>query len=371
MTGPLRPNSRPLNLLEYERLAAERLPAMAYDYFASGAHDELTLRDNRAAFERLRLRPRVMHDVSRRDTSTVILGRTHALPVLAAPMAFQRLAHPEGELALARATSALGVTLVLSTLSSVTLEEVAAATSTPAATPAATPWFQLYTYRDRALTRTLVERAEAAGYEALVLTVDAPLLGRRERDARNEFTLPPGLVAANLEHPSMRALVAAPGESGLFRYFAEQIDPALTWDDLEWLTSITRLPVLVKGVLRGDDAALAVQAGARGVIVSNHGGRQLDGAIAAIDALPEVVAAVADRVDVLVDGGVRRGTDIVKAIALGASAVLLGRPLLWGLAVDGEAGARHVLELLRDELDLALALCGARTLADLTRDLVV
>jgi 4-hydroxymandelate oxidase len=356
--------ARPLNLFEYERLAAERLPAMAYDYFASGAHDELTLRENRAAFERLRLRPRVLRDVAVRDASTVILGRTHALPVLAAPMAFQRLAHPEGELALARATDGLGVSLALSTLSTVALEDVARATSTPA-------WFQLYAYRDRALTRALVERAEASGYEALVLTVDAPLLGRRERDARNEFALPPGLAAANLEHPSMRALVSAPGESGLFRYFREQIDAALTWDDLSWLTSSTRLPVLVKGVLRGDDAALAVAAGARGVIVSNHGGRQLDGAIAAIDALPEVVETVAGRGAVLVDGGVRRGTDIVKAIALGASAVLVGRPLLWGLAVEGETGARHVLELLRDELDLAMALCGARTLEDLTRDLVV
>lgn len=364
MTSAGTPASRPLNLFEYERIAAERLPAMAYDYFASGANDELTLRANRGAFERLRLRPRMLRDVSERDTSAVILGRTHQLPLLAAPMAFQRLAHPEGELALARATNALGVTMTLSTLSTVALEEVATATSTPA-------WFQLYAYRGRELTRALVERAETAGFEALVLTVDAPLLGQRERDGRNEFALPPGLAAANLEHPSMRALVAAPGESGLFRYFAEQIDPALTWADLAWLTSITRLPVLVKGVLRGDDAALAVEAGVRGVIVSNHGGRQLDGAIAAIDALPEVVASVAGRGAVLVDGGVRRGTDIVKAIALGANAVLLGRPLLWGLAVDGEAGARHVLELLRDELDLAMALCGARALQDLTRDLVI
>jgi 4-hydroxymandelate oxidase len=357
------PAPRPLNLLEYERAAAERLSPMAYDYYASGAHDEVTLRENRAAFERLRLRPRMMRNVARRDASTTILGRTHPLPVLAAPMAFQRLACPEGEIALARATDALGLTVALSTLSTVSLEDVARETSTPA-------WFQLYVYRDRALTRALVERAEAAGYEALVLTVDAPLLGKRERDARNQFALPSGLAVANLEHPAMRALVAAPGESGLFRYFAQQIDQSLTWDEVGWLASVTRLPVLVKGVLRGDDAALAVEAGAAGVIVSNHGGRQLDGAVAAIDALPEVAEAVAGRVDVLMDGGVRRGTDIVKAIALGARGVLLGRPLLWGLAVDGETGARHVLELLRDELDLAMALCGARTLDDLTRDLV-
>ena len=354
----------PLNLFEYERLAAERLTALAYDYYASGAYDEITLAENRRAFERLRLRPHVMHDVSSRDLSTRILGRTSVLPIVAAPMAFQRLAHPDGELALARATSSLGVTMTLSTLATTSLEEVASLASVPA-------WFQLYVYRDRGLTRDLVARAEAAGFEALVLTVDAPLLGRRERDARNAFALPPGLVAANLPSTGgLRDLQGAPGESGLFRYFASLMDPGLTWDDVAWLRSITALPVIVKGVLRGDDAGHAVDAGAAGVVVSNHGGRQLDTAIATIDALSEVVEAVAGRADVLIDGGIRRGTDIVKCIALGARAVMLGRPLLWGLAVDGEAGARHVLELLAAELDLALALCGASSLDDLSADLV-
>ncbi len=355
--------TRPQNLFDYEGLAAERLPSMAYDYFASGAHDELTLKANRTAFERLRLRPHVMRDVMRRDPTTMVLGRAHPLPVIAAPMAFQRLAHPDGELALARATSSRGLTMTLSTLATTSLEEVATASTVRG-------WFQLYIYRDRALTRSLVERAEAAGYEALVLTVDAPLLGRRERDARNAFALPPGLVAANLPPDGPRALEAAPGESGLFRYFASLMDPAVTWDDLAWLRSVTHLPILVKGILRGDDATLAVEAGAAAVVVSNHGGRQLDTALATIGALPEVVDAIGGRVDVLVDGGIRRGTDIVKAIALGARAVLIGRPLLWGLAVNGEAGAGHVLDLLAAELDLAMALCGARTLADLTPDLI-
>ncbi|MFN8638522.1 MAG: alpha-hydroxy acid oxidase [Dehalococcoidia bacterium] len=354
---------RPLNLDEYEALAAEHLPTMALDYFASGAHDEITLAANREAFQRLRLRPRVMRNVSNRDPSTVVLGRVHPQPIITAPMAFQRLAHPEGELALARAAASFGVAFTLSTLATASIEDVAAAADGPR-------WFQLYVYADRDLTRSLVERAEAAGYEALVLTVDAPLLGRRERDARNAFALPPGLAAANFELELMRRPLAAPGQSGLGRYFASLMDPSITWGDVTWLRSITRLPVIVKGILRGDDAVLAIEAGASALVVSNHGGRQLDTAVSTIEALPEVIEAVAGRIEVLVDGGVRRGTDVVKAIALGARGVLLGRPLLWGLAVDGEAGARHVLELLAGELDLAMALCGAATLGDLTPDLI-
>ena len=352
----------PVNLFEYERLAAERLPQMAYDYFAGGAHDEVTLRENRAAFDRIALRPRVLVDASHRDHSAQVLGRRHATPLLVAPMAFARLAHPDAEPGLARAAGAADVTMTVSTRSTTTLEEVAAAADAPL-------WFQLYVYRDRDVTRSLVERAEAAGYEALVLTVDAPLLGRRERDARNRFTLPEGFTVANLVSEEQRTL-AAGDDSALARYFDSLLDPSLTWADLEWLCSITRLPVLVKGVVRGDDAALAVEHGAAGVIVSNHGGRQLDTALPTIEALPEVAAAVAGRAEVLMDGGVRRGTDVLKAIARGASAVLVGRPLLWGLAVDGEDGARRVLELLRAEFDLAMALCGARTVDEITADLL-
>ena len=353
----------PINLAEVESRALGRLTPMARDYYASGATDEVTLRWNREAYERIALRPRALVDVSARDLSTTVLGRRHPWPVIVAPSAFQRLAHPDGEAAVARAAAAEGVTMTLSTLASTSIEDVAAAA------PGAPRWFQLYVFRDRVLTRELVARAEAAGYEALVLTVDAPLLGRRERDARNRFALPEGITAANLA--GARSQITSEGaESGLLQYFSTQIDPTLTWTDLEWLCSTTRLPVLVKGILRADDAARAIEAGARGVIVSNHGGRQLDTAVASIDALPEVVEAAAGRAPVLVDGGIRRGTDILKALALGADAVLLGRPILWGL-VDGEPGVRHVLQLLRAEFDLAMALAGCASRTTVTRDLVV
>ena len=351
-----------INLAEVEARALERLTPLARDYYASGATDEVTLRWNREAYERIAVRPRALVDVSARDLSTTILGRRHPWPVIVAPTAFQRLAHPDGEAAVARAAAAEGVTMTLSTLASTSIEDVAAAA------PGAPRWFQLYVFRDRALTAALVARAEAAGYEAIVLTVDAPLLGRRERDARNRFALPEGMTAANLAEALAR--VSSDGrDSGLCQFFASQIDPGFTWADLAALCASTRLPVLVKGVLRADDATRAIEAGVRGVIVSNHGGRQLDTAIASIDALPEVVDAMAGRAPVLVDGGIRRGTDILKALALGADAVLLGRPILWGL-VDGEPGVRHVLQLLHAEFDLAMALAGCASRAAVTRDLV-
>ncbi|MBD2744804.1 alpha-hydroxy acid oxidase [Coleofasciculus sp. FACHB-1120] len=356
---------RPINLFEYERLATQHLSQMALDYYASGAWDEITLRDNRVAFERYKLRPRMLVDVSQRDLSTTILGQSLQLPILIAPMAFQCLAHPEGEIATATAAAKMGTAMVLSTLATKSIEEVA---STGNQTP---QWFQLYVHRDRALTRSLVERAYAAGFQALCLTVDAPLLGKRERDTRNQFVLPLGMELANLATLTDLEISYKPGESGLFAYFLEQLNPALTWKDLEWLQSLSPLPLVVKGILRGDDALRAVEHGAKGVIVSNHGGRQLDGAIATIDALSEVVASVGDTAEVLVDGGIRRGTDVLKALALGAKAVLLGRPVLWGLAVGGEAGVRHVLELLRDELDLAIALSGCAKLQDIDSSLVL
>ncbi|MSQ29456.1 MAG: alpha-hydroxy-acid oxidizing protein [Dehalococcoidia bacterium] len=361
MTTPR--DDTPINLAEIEARALGRLTPMARDYYMSGATDEVTLRWNREAYERIALRPRALVDVSARDLSTRVLGRRHAWPVIVAPMAFQRLAHPDGEAAVARAAAAEDVTMTLSTFSTTTVEDVAAAA------PGATRWFQLYAFRDRRLTQELVARAEAAGCEALVLTVDAPLLGRRERDARNRFALPEGLIAANLTDV-LPSIASDGSDSGLAQFFATQLDPSLTWADLEALVTSTRLPVLVKGVLRADDAASAIEAGARGVIVSNHGGRQLDTATATVDALPDVVEAVAGRVSVLVDGGVRRGTDILKALALGADAVLLGRPILWGL-VDGESGVRQVLQLLRAEFDLAMALAGCASRAAVTRDLVV
>ncbi|MCL1463785.1 alpha-hydroxy acid oxidase [Argonema galeatum] len=370
MTAPI----KPINLFEYETLAAKHLSQMALDYYASGAWDEITLRDNRAAFERYKLCPRMLVDVSRRDLSTTILGQSLQMPILIAPMAFQCLAHPEGEIATAKAAAKLGTVMVLSTLATKSLEEVALAskqTEQEASSIENRFWFQLYVHRDRGLTKALVERADEAGYRALCLTVDAPVLGRRERDRRNQFALPAGMELANLVTLTDLEIPYNPGESGLFTYFLEQLNPALTWKDLDWLQSISHLPLVVKGILRGDDAVRAVEHGARAVIVSNHGGRQLDGARASIDALSEVVASVGDKAEILVDGGIRRGTDILKALALGAKAVLLGRPVLWGLAVGGEAGVGHVLELLQDELDIAMALSGCAKLQDVDPSLVV
>jgi 4-hydroxymandelate oxidase len=356
----------PVNVLELEAIARERIPKEAWDYYASGAEDEVTLRQNRAAFERLSIAYRVMVDVSRRDTATSVLGHPVAMPVLTAPTAFHRLACPDGELATARAAGAAGTIMILSTLSNTPVEEVVAAASGPV-------WFQLYLYKDRKASEGVVRRAEAAGCRALVLTVDAPLLGRRERDIRNRFRLPLGLAVANMLPEGYGEVPPAAADSGLAAYFATLLDPALTWRDVAWLRSITHLPVLVKGIVRPDDAVRAAEAGAAGIVVSNHGGRQLDTSPATIDVLPEIADALSSsghRIELLMDGGVRRGTDVLKALALGARAVLVGRPILWGLGAAGEAGAAQVLRMLHDEFDLAMALAGAPTVAEITRDLV-
>lgn len=356
----MKPYPEPVNLADYETLARERLDPGAWGYVAGGADDEITLAENLAAFRRLRLLPRVLVDVSRVETATTLLGERLSVPVLLAPTAFQTLAHPDGELATARAASAAGTISVVSTLSSYPLEEVARAGAGP-------KWFQLYCYRDRQVTRRLVQRAEAAGYRAICLTVDLPKVGHRERDLRNRFVLPPGVRPRNfaefvdLEGGSQQAF---------FEYIQSLVDPSLTWEAVDWLREQTRLPILLKGILRPDDAERAVEHGASGVIVSNHGGRQLDGVPATIEALPAVAEAVGKRVPVLMDGGIRRGTDVLKAIALGARAVLIGRPYVWGLAVEGEAGVRNVLDLLRAELELALALAGCPSPAQVGKDLM-
>ncbi|MDJ0676221.1 MAG: alpha-hydroxy acid oxidase [Calothrix sp. MO_167.B42] len=355
---------KPLNLFEYEAQAKNNLSQMAWDYYVSGAGDEITLRNNRNGFESLQLRPRMLVDVSQRNLSTQILGKPQELPILIAPMAFQCLANPAGEIATAKVAGSMGITMVLSTMATKSMEEVAAVEQ------AGNQWFQLYVHRDRGLTKALVERAYNSGFQALCLTVDAPLLGRRERDARNQFVLPPGMSLANLATWEDREITQKAGESGLFAYFAEQLDPGLTWADVEWLRELSPLPLVIKGILRGDDAVRAVEHGVNGIIVSNHGGRQLDGAIATIDALGEIVTAVENQAEVLMDGGIRRGTDILKALALGAKAVLVGRPILWGLAVAGSQGVQHVIELLRDELDLAMALTGCATLQDIDSSLI-
>jgi 4-hydroxymandelate oxidase len=352
-----------INVTDLERLARERLDRSAYDYYSSGAEDERTLIRNRRAFDELELHYRVLVDVSKRDPSTEVLGTSIALPVMIAPTAFHRLAHPDGELATARAAGAAGTIMILSSLSNTRIEEVVPSTRAPI-------WFQLYVYKDRGATEALIARAEAAGARAIVLTVDAPLLGTRERDVRNRFQLPEGLAVENMVAAGYGAVRAPPSGSGLAAYFASLIDPALEWKDLAWLRSRTKLPLVLKGLVRADDARRAVDSGVDAIVVSNHGGRQLDGSPATISVLPSIADAVGGRIEILLDGGVRRGTDVLKALALGAKAVLVGRPVLWGLAVSGQSGVERVLSILRSELDLAMALAGVPRPADATSDLV-
>ena len=357
--------AEPVNVSEFEGLAERTMPRGAFDYYAGGAEDEQTLRANRAAFQEIFLRPRMLTGVASIDTSVRVLGIPLRTPLLVAPTAFQKLAHPEGEVATARAAGRCGTLMTLSTIASTGLEEVAAAASGPL-------WFQLYIYKDREITRELLRRAKAAGFRGIVLTVDTPVLGRRERDLHNGFTLPPGIRLENLAwlESSVQGITGWSAASSFWAYVHDQLDAALTWDIVNWLRAETDLPILVKGVLTSEDARLAVEQGAQAVIVSNHGGRQLDGAEATVRALPEVVDAVAGRAEVLMDGGVRRGTDVLKALALGARAVLLGRPVLWGLAARGEEGVVQVLEMLRAELEISMALCGLPNLAGVTRGLV-
>jgi 4-hydroxymandelate oxidase len=344
-----------LNVWDYERAAEERLEPAAFGYFAGGANDEWSLRENLKAFRRWVLRPRMLVDVSDVTTATTVLGAELSMPLLVAPVAFQRMAHPDGEAAMARGAAAAGTLMCLSTLATATIEEVAAAA------PGASRWFQLYWSKDRGVVQDMLDRAAAESYGAVLLTVDLPELGRRERDLRLGFQIPEEIPVPAFEALTEEARAFAPED------ISWAVDTSLTWRDLEWLRSITSLPLLVKGILAAEDALLACESGVEGIVVSNHGGRQLDCVAASLDALPEVVEAVGDRAEILVDGGVRRGTDVVKALALGAKAVLAGRAPLWGLAVGGAEGVQCVLELLREEIQLALALCGCASPAEVTR----
>jgi len=327
----------PVNIWDYERLAEDKLDANAHAYFAGGAGDEVTLRDNVAAFERRKLRPRVLVDVAEVSTVTTVLGTEIALPVVIAPLAMQRLAHPDGEEATARAAAAAGTIMCLSS----------AATCAPAELSEGQRWFQVYVWRPRTKTEAAIEQAVASGYSALVLTVDVPYLGRRERDVRVGFSVPENLIVQG-------------------DLFGEGFDASVSWRDLEWLAGYG-LPVVVKGLLTAEDAELACEHGAAAVVVSNHGGRQLDGVSATLDVLEEVVDAVGGRAEVLLDGGVRRGTDVLKALALGARAVLIGRAMVWGLAVGGEKGVADVLRMFRKEVELGLALLGCTSPAEVSR----
>jgi isopentenyl diphosphate isomerase/L-lactate dehydrogenase-like FMN-dependent dehydrogenase len=344
-----------INVADFERAASEKLDAGALGYFAGGAGDELTLRENVEAWRRWRLRPRVLVDVSEVSTEVEVLGAPLSMPLLVAPVAYQRLVDPEGEIGMAQAAAESGTAMCLSTLATTRPGELAAAA------PAARRWFQLYCFRDEAVTRALIAEAVDSGFEAIVVTADAPRSGNRERDRRTGFKIPEGLGV-----PSVAAAMGVERALTIEETFG-LMNPALGWSDLEDLASECSLPVLVKGLLTAEDAELAVEHGAAGVVVSNHGGRQLDRALATGDALPEVVDAVDGRAAVLVDGGIRRGVDVAIALALGADAVLVGRPTLWGLAVAGAEGAKRVLDLLREELELTLALCGCAAPADLGR----
>ena len=327
----------PCNLFDFEGPAREKLPPMVYDYFASGAGNESDIRANRAAFECLSVHYRVLVDVSQRDLSVEMFDQKISMPVLVAPTAFHRLAHPEGELATARAAVAAGTVMVLSSLSTTSMEEVAAAADpAPGVMPNCSRcrvpgplWFQLYINKNRGFTRDLVARVECAGYRRWLVTVDSPEWGRRERRRRNAFHLPPGINAVNLLPSNERGEALSHQGAGMGHAFGWMLDASLTWKDVEWLCSISGLPVLLKGICRADDAERVPEHGVKGIIVSNHGGRQMDTAPATIEVLPAIAEAVAGRMPVLLDGGVRRGLDVLKAIALGATAVLVGRPVLW------------------------------------------
>jgi isopentenyl diphosphate isomerase/L-lactate dehydrogenase-like FMN-dependent dehydrogenase len=344
----------PVCIADFERLAEERLEPGAFGYYVGGAADELALSGNVEAWRRLRLRPRVLVDVSQVTTATTVLGTPVSMPLLVAPTAIQRLAHPDGEPGMARAAAAAGTIMCLSTLATTSPAEVAAAA------PGAPRWFQLYVFRDRGVTRSYVEQAVEHGYGAIVLTVDAPRLGRRERDLRTGFRVPPEITV-----PSVAA-EQGHWEGGTPIDFLGAIDPSLTWADLAELRSLSSLPLVLKGIQTAEDAALAVEHGVDAIVVSNHGGRQLDAVAPTAELLPEAIEAVAGRIEVYVDGGIRRGSDVVKALGLGARAVLAGRAPLWGLACEGEAGALRVLELLREEIENELALCGCTSPAAVT-----
>ena len=342
----------PVNIFEFQELAEQGLPKAEADFIAGGATDEITLRRTRAAFDSIMLRPRMLVDINQRDLSTTVLGQRIEFPVMLDPAGAHGRAHPDGELATARAAGAMGTVMLLSSGSTYTLEDVSEAASGPI-------WFQQYLYKDRGLTKDMAQRAQDAGYTALCITLDSTVYAKRERNIRNNYTSSPSPNYAGLELAERQAWDlgsdAPVGVTGL-------INRSATWSELEWLAANTPLPLLVKGIMTGEDARLCVDYGIKALIVSNHGARQLDTTFASIEVLPEVVAAVDGRLEVYLDGGIRRGTDVLKALALGARAVLIGRPLFWGLAVDGEAGLRTVLQMLRDELDISMGMCGRPTI---------
>jgi 4-hydroxymandelate oxidase len=358
-----------VTLIDHENHARKVLDNNAQAYYIGGAGDELTMHTNSYAWSTLKLQPRVLQPLAGGHTRLQLLGRTLAHPILLAPVAYQRMAHVDGELATAHAAAALGAGMVLSTQSSTSLESVASVVLNPSNASTRGPlWFQLYMLHSRGFTHDLVQRAEAAGYEALVVTVDAPTQGYRDRERRANFKLPVGVSAVNLVGmQDEQAASLKPGQSALFDGL---LAAAPTWDDIAWLQSITRLPIILKGILHEDDARQAAAMGLAGIVVSNHGGRTLDTAVATADVLPRIAQKLAGDLPILVDGGIRRGTDVLKAIALGATAVMVGRPYVYGLSNAGAVGVAHVLRLLRDELEVAMTLCGCATLSQVTAKVI-
>ena len=347
------------SLSDFEKAAKTKMTPMAWEYVSGGAGDERTLDWNHEAYGEIKLRNKVLVDVSKIDTYTRVLGQELAHPILFAPTAYHKLVHREGEVATARGAGLANAPMVVSSFATTRIEEIARAASGPL-------WFQLYVQPDREFTRELVQRVQAAGVRALVLTVDTPVLGARNRETRIGFKLPPGMTRENLTALDAKVASAThrPPEGQIY---SAVLEPRLTWKDVEWLRSIATVPVLLKGILDADDAKLAVESGASGIVVSNHGARNLDTVPATITALPRIAEAVAGRLPILVDGGIRRGTDVLKAIAFGASAVAIGRPYLYGLAVDGSAGVARVVDILKTELEMAMALTGRTTIGAIDR----
>ena len=359
-TGAATTAIEPADIFDYAKMAPDHMSKIGWEYISGGAADELTLRWNRESYDRIRLRPRVLVDVSQLDTKVTLFGREMPYPILLAPTAYHKLAHPEGEIATAKGAGASGATMVVSTSATTSLEDIAQVATKPL-------WFQLYVQPDRDFTRELIRRAETSGYQALVVTVDSPVLGPRYRETRTKFALPPGAERANLKGLKTATGGHRPTESTIY---SALLDPKLTWKEIEWLRTVTKLPMLLKGIVNAEDAARGVEMGASGIIVSNHGGRNLDTLPATIDALPEVVARVSGRVPVLVDGGIRRGTDVLKAIAHGASAVLIGRAYLYGLAVGGADGVARVVNILRREFEMAMALTGRTSVGQIDASVI-
>lgn len=369
--APAQPSTKPsvqpaapklATVSDFEPLAKKRMSHMAYEYVSGGAGDELTLRDNIEAFNRLRLHARVLVDVSQLDTRTTVLGQPLDFPILMAPTAYHRMVHPEGELATVRGAAKAGATMIASSFATTTIEDMSSAATSPL-------WFQLYCVPDRGFTKELVQRAESAGCKAIFVTVDTPVIGSRHRETRVGFALPAGMDRANYRSLPGTASTTShrPTEREIYSVV---LDPTLTWKEIEWIRSFARVPVAIKGILSPLDAARAASAGVAAIAVSNHGARNLDTVPATIDALPRIADAVKGEVPLFVDGGIRRGTDVLKALALGASAVLVGRPYLYGLAAEGADGVARVMTMLRTELEMAMALTGRRTLKEIDRSVI-